>query len=103
MSVDGTGKFEPTAWTPARTALWVALSGDDKKILERWVANGSDAPVPPQWEELHKSLADIEVESVVPDRIFDHMRKRGWKDTVIESVYAKQFRAKAETETKENA
>lgn len=97
MSVDGGGTFEPRAWTPARTALWEALSLDDQKVLEKWVAQGSTDPVPEKWVELHKSLADLKVESIVPERIFKHMGgKRGWTVSVIENVYAPQFRKKAE-------
>lgn len=96
MSVDGGGNFEPKAWTPARTALWEALSPEDKKVLEKWVAQGSTDPVPEQWVEIYKSLADLKVESVVPDRIFKHMGgKIGWTVPVIENVYAPQFRKKA--------
>ena len=92
MSEDGSGKFGLHAWTPERTALWNALSVEDRKELEAFVAQGSDAPVPPKWQEKTAELRGIKAESSVPKRIFDHMRGRGWTDTVIESVYGRYYR-----------
>lgn len=87
MPSDTDGKFHPTAWTPARTALWKALPPSDKRVLEGFVANGSTATVPEQWQELHNQLSGIEQKSAVNPRILKHMRERGWRDNVIESVY----------------
>lgn len=92
MSEDGSGKFGLHAWTPERTALWNALNAEDRKELEAFVTQGSDAPVPEKWQEKSVELRGVKKVSTVPKRIFDHMLGRGWTDTVIESVYGRYYR-----------
>ena len=92
MSDTDNGAFAPTAWTPARTILWNALQGDDRKEFESWVTKGSDAPVPEKWKELHIQLRGVKRESVVPIWIVEHMRKIGRTDAVIDAMYAKFYR-----------
>lgn len=92
MSEDGFGKFGVNAWTPERTALWNALNVEERKELEEFVAQGSDAPVPPKWKEKTVELRGETRESTVPTRLVEHMKKNGWTDAVIESVYGRYYR-----------
>tara|TARA_B100000519_G_C14172468_1_gene404582 strand:+ start:732 stop:1034 length:303 start_codon:yes stop_codon:yes gene_type:complete len=93
LSEEGGGTFGRNAWTPERTALWNALSPEEKKELEAFVANGSDAPVPEKWGEKSKTLRGVKQESVVPKWLAAHMGGQiGWTDAVIESVYARFYR-----------
>lgn len=94
MSIEGNGKFDPKAWTPARTALWNALSGADRKELEEWVTKGNDAPVPEKWAELHVQLRGVKKQSAVPEWIAKRMREIGRTDAIIETVYGKYYQGK---------
>jgi len=72
--------------------LWNALNAEDRKELEAFVAQGSDAPVPEKWREKTIALRGVKQESSVPKKLFDRMRKHGWTDPVIESVYGPFYR-----------
>lgn len=95
MSESGFGKFGVNAWTPERTALWNTLDPQDRRELEAWVAQGSDAPVPDKWRSKSEQLRGVKTESVVPTRIINHMTSRGWTAAVIDSVYSKYYRRTA--------
>ncbi|WP_133125757.1 hypothetical protein [Thalassospira marina] len=80
--------FSPTAWTPARCVLWESLETEGRRELEAIVAKGSEIEIPKKFVAQYEAVKDKEKKVAISPMVLDCMRRIGWTDAVIESVYA---------------
>lgn len=84
-------RFAPTAWTPARCALWNALEGNDRKQFEQWVMSGNTREIPEQHQARYEEVKDIKKTSSVPGWLMTAMLDQGWLENNINTNWAQYY------------
>ncbi|OSQ37216.1 hypothetical protein [Thalassospira mesophila] len=92
---DDNPTFGPMAWTPARCVLWESLNTAERKELEDIVAKGSSVQIPAKFMAQYEAAKGKEKKVAISQDVLDCMRRIGWTDAVIESVYGPYSKEKS--------